>query len=176
MNSTPESMQGSAPSLKNGKGKAPRMQFQLLSEEHGRKDYAVIFGKGDEAISGLNKFAEDYLVTSAHFTAIGMFREATLGSFSIERKMYEKIPIEGPVEVASMIGDIALLNGKPVVHTHAVVSLPDGTTRGGHVLEAYVGPTLEVMITVEPNAMRKRLDPETGLALIDPSLANKDGK
>jgi hypothetical protein len=32
------------------------------------------------------------------------------------------------------------------------------------------------MITVEPNAMRKRLDPETGLSLIDPSLANNDGK
>ena len=175
MNST-SSMQDSAPSFKIVKGKAPRMQVQLLSEEHGCKEYALIFGKGDEAISGLNEFAEEYHVTSAHFTAIGMFRVATLGSFSMERKMYQKIPIEGPVEVASMIGDIALLNEKPVVHTHAVVGLPDGTTRAGHVLEAYVGPTLEVMITVEPNAMRKRLDPETGLSLIDPSLANKDGK
>jgi predicted DNA-binding protein with PD1-like motif len=180
MNSSFEAAQDNAPyvvpSFKILKGKAPGMRVQLLSEEHGRKVYAVIFSKGDEAFSGLNEFAEKYQVTSAHFTAIGMFREATLGSFSIERRMYRKIPIEGPVEVASMIGDIALLNGKPVVHTHAVVSLPDGTTRAGHVLEAYVGPTLEVIITVEPNAMHKRLDSETGLSLIDPSLANKDGE
>jgi uncharacterized protein len=158
------------------KGKAPGMQVQLLSENHGRKEYAVIFSKGDEAFSGLNEFAEKYHVTSAHFTAIGALRGATLAWFSPERKRYEKSPVEGQLEVASMIGDIALFNGKPVVHTHMVVGLPDGTARAGHVLEAHVWPTLEVMVTVESNAMRKSLDPETGLSLIDPSLANKEEK
>jgi uncharacterized protein len=158
------------------KGKAPGMRVQLLSEDHGRKEYAVIFSKGDEAFSGLNEFAEKFHVTSAHFTAIGALRGATLAWFSPERKMYKKIPVEGQLEVASMIGDIALFNGKPVVHTHMVVGLPDGTARAGHVLEAHVWPTLEVMVTVESNAMRKSLDPETGLGLIDPSLANKEGK
>ena len=158
------------------KGKAPGMQVQLLSENHGRKEYAVIFSKGDEAFSGLSGFAEKYHVTSAHFTAIGALRGATLAWFSPERKMYKKIPVEGQLEVASMIGDIALFNGKPVVHTHMVVGLPDGTARAGHVLEAHVWPTLEVMVTVESKAMRKSLDPETGLPLIDPSLANKEEK
>jgi len=158
------------------KGKAPGMHVQLLSENHGRKEYAVIFSKGDEAFSGLNEFAEKYHVTSAHFTAIGALRGATLAWFSPERKMYQKIPVEGQLEVASMIGDIAVFNGKPVVHTHMVVGLADGTARAGHVLEAHVWPTLEVMVTVEPNAMRKSLDPETGLSLIDPSLANKEAK
>jgi predicted DNA-binding protein with PD1-like motif len=163
-------------SQKVEKGKAPGMRVQLLSENHGRKEYAVIFSKGDEAFSGLNEFAEKYRVTSAHFTAIGALRGATLAWFSPERKMYKRIPVEGQLEVASMIGDIALFNGKPVVHTHMVVGLPDGTARAGHVLEAHVWPTLEVMVTVEPNAMRKRLDPETGLSLIDPSLVNEEQK
>ena len=105
------------------------MHVQLLSENHGRKEYAVIFSKGDEAFSGLNEFAEKYHVTSAHFTAIGALRGATLAWFSPERKMYKKIPVEGQLEVASMIGDIALFNGKPVVHTHMVVGLPDGTAK-----------------------------------------------
>ena len=90
--------------------------------------------------------------------------------------MYKEIPVEGRLEVASMIGDIAMFNGKPVVHTHMVVGLPDGTSRAGHVLEAHVWPTLEVMVTVDPPAMRKSLNPETGLPLIDPSLANKEEK
>jgi predicted DNA-binding protein with PD1-like motif len=51
-----------------------------------------------------------------------------------------------------------------------VVGSSDGTARGGHVLAAYVSPTLEVMVTVDPIAMQKRLDPENGLTLIDPSL------
>ncbi len=45
-----------------------------------------------------------------------------------------------------------------------------------HVTSAHFTATLEVMVTVESNAMRKSLDPETGLALIDPSLAKKEEK
>ncbi len=52
----------------------------------------------------------------------------------------------------------------------------DGTTRGGHVLAAYVSPTLEVMVTVDPVTMQKRFDPDTDLTLIDPSPANKEAK
>jgi hypothetical protein len=51
-----------------------------------------------------------------------------------------------------------------------IVGSPDGTTQGGHVLDANVSPTLEVMVTVDPVTMQKRLDPATDLTLIDPSL------
>jgi predicted DNA-binding protein with PD1-like motif len=151
-------------------GKAPKMQVQLLNPGEPTKHYAVIFYQGDEAFSGLLEFAEKYHVTSAHFTAIGALNGATVGWFDPQRKMYKKIPIEGQVEVISMIGDIALYQGKPVVHTHMVVGTSDGTTRGGHVLDAYVSPTLEVMVTVDPATMQKRFDPETDLTLIDPGL------
>jgi predicted DNA-binding protein with PD1-like motif len=51
-----------------------------------------------------------------------------------------------------------------------IVGNQDGTTRAGHVLDAYVSPTLEVMVTVDPMATKKRFDPETDLTLIDPGL------
>jgi uncharacterized protein len=151
-------------------GQAPGMKVQLLGTNGKQKTYAVIFSKGDEAFSGLTDFARQYHVTAAHFTAIGALKSAKLAFFDPTHKMYRQIPIESQVEVLSMIGDIALSKGKPAVHTHMVVGFPDGSTRGGHVLEAYVNPTLEVMVTVEPNAMHKRLDEETGLALIDPDV------
>jgi len=150
-------------------GLAPGMKVQLLSAIHGRKTYAVIFSKGDEAFSGLADFARQYHVTAAHFTAIGALESAKLAWFDPTRKMYKQISIDSQVEVLSMIGDIALYNGKPAVHTHMVVGFPDGSTRGGHVLEAHVRPTLEVIVTVEPIAMHRRLDPETDLTLIDPA-------
>ena len=146
------------------------MRVQLLSSGGPTKEYAVIFGEGDEAFAGLLAFAEKYQVKSGHFTAIGGLNRATLAWFDPQRKMFKKISINGQVEVTSMIGDIALYQGKPVVHTHMVVGTSDGTTRGGHVLNAYVSPTLEVMVTVDPSAMQKRLDPDTGLILIDPGL------
>jgi predicted DNA-binding protein with PD1-like motif len=158
-----------APSQAVPRGKAPKMQVQLLNPGEATKQYAVIFYQGDEAFSGLLAFAEQYHVTSAHFTAIGAVSGATLAWFDPQRKMYKKIPIVGQHEVIGMSGDIALYQGKPVVHTHMVVGSPDGTTQGGHVLDAYVSPTLEVMVTVDPRAMQKRFDPETDLTLIGPA-------
>src|SRR5882762_3615907 len=125
-----------APSEAVPRGRTPRMQVQLLNPEEPTKQYAVIFYQGDEAFSGLLDFAEKYHISSAHFTAIGALNGATLGWFDPQRKMYKKIPIEGQVEVIGMSGDIALYQGKPVVHTHMVVGTSDGTTRGGHVLDA----------------------------------------
>jgi len=159
-----------APSEAVARGKAPKMQVQLLNTGEPTKQYAVIFYQGDEALSGILEFAEKYHVTSAHFTAIGALSRATLGWFDPQHKMYKEIPINGQHEVIGMSGDIALYQGKPVVHTHMVVGSQDGTTRAGHVLDAHVSPTLEVMVTVDPVAMQKRFDPETDLTLIDPAL------
>ena len=54
-----------APSEAVPRGKAPRMQVQLLNPGEPTKQYAVIFYQGDEAFSGLAEFAEKYHVTSA---------------------------------------------------------------------------------------------------------------
>ena len=159
-----------APSQAIPTGKAPGMKVQLLSNGEQLKEYAVIFAEGDEAFSGMQAFAEQYHVTSAHFTAIGGLKRATLGWFDTQREMFKKIPIDSQVEVLSMIGDIATYKDKPVVHAHMVVGTSDGTARGGHLLEAIVWPTLEVMVTVDPIAMKKAFDPQTRLTLIDPSL------
>jgi predicted DNA-binding protein with PD1-like motif len=151
-------------------GKAPKMQVKLLNPGEPTKQYAVIFYQGDEVYSGLQEFAEKYHVTSAHFTAIGALDDATVGWFDPQRKMYKKIAINGQHELIGMSGDIALYQGRPVVHTHMVVGGPDGTTRAGHVLEAHASPTVEVMLTVDPVTMPKRFDPATDLTLIDPAL------
>ena len=165
-----------APPDAGPKGKAPRMKVQLLNPGEPTKQYAVIFYQGDEAFSGMLEFAQKYHVTSAHFTAIGAVNGAMLGWFDPQRKMYKKIPIQGQHEVIGMSGDIALYQEKPVVHTHMLVGNSDATTQGGHVLAAYVSPTLEVMVTVDPATMQKRFDPDTDLTLIDADLANKEKK
>src|SRR5258707_14002946 len=84
-----------APPNAGQKGNAPRVKVQLLNPGEPKKQYAVIFYKGDEAFSGLLEFAQKYHITSAHFTAIGAVNVATLGWFDPQRKMYKKIPIQG---------------------------------------------------------------------------------
>jgi len=74
------------------------------------------------------------------------------------------------VEVVSLIGDVALDKDEPKVHAHVVVGKSDGTAYGGHLLEAYVRPTLEVVLVESPVHLRRRVDQDAGLALIDLSV------
>ena len=149
------------------------MKVQLLTKPgEEAREYAVIFAKGDEVASGLLDFAKQYSITSAHFTGVGALHDVTVGWMDRKKKAYKAIPIHKQVEVLTMTGDVAFYNGKPAVHTHIVVGLEDGSAMGGHLLEAHVYPTLEVMITVDSATMQKSFDPETGLALIDPGKAN----
>ena len=60
-----------------------------------------------------------------------------------------------------------VLEDGPSVHGHVVLGLSDGTTRGGHLLEAWVYPTLEAVVTETPAHLRKVLRPDIGIAPID---------
>jgi hypothetical protein len=157
-----------APSDAGPHGSAPGMWVKVLNSNKGQVEYAVIFRAGDDPYAGLTEFAAKYHVHSAHFTAIGGFHDARLAWFDEQKKMFRVIPVDQQVEVASLIGDIAQLNGKPAVHMHCVVALPDGETRGGHILSAHVSPLLEIFVTADPVALQKRHDPATGLTLMDP--------
>lgn len=142
------------------------MKAKLLNET-GERTYALIFETGDEVVSLLKNWVGELRPHSAHFTAIGAFQDAVLGYFDWEKKSYQKIPVQEQVEVLTLAGDIAWKeDGTPVIHAHVVVGRSDGSTRGGHLLEAHVRPTLELMLVQSPRYLVRRHDPESNLALI----------
>jgi hypothetical protein len=142
------------------------MKAKVLNESPERT-FALVFDKGDEVVSTLERFAKEHGLTASRFSAIGALQSAVLGYFDWQRKDYDRIPVEDQVEVLSLNGDIALDGEQPKVHAHAVLGRRDGSTVGGHVLEARVRPTLEVLLVESPGYLRKTCDRETGLALID---------
>lgn len=129
----------------------------------------VVFDKGDEPVEGLTELSRREGIRAASITGVGAFERATLGYFDRERKEYDRIPVDDQVEVLSLTGDIALAEGDPMVHLHVVLGRRDGSTVGGHLVDASVWPTLEVVVIETPEALHRVHDPETGLALIDPS-------
>jgi predicted DNA-binding protein with PD1-like motif len=145
---------------------ARQMKSKLIHDNEGERTFALIFEAGDEAMAGLREFARQHQLGAARFTAIGAFQEATLGYFDWQSKDYRKIPVREQVEVLSLVGDVAQQDGEPKVHAHVVLGRFDGSTRGGHLLEGHVRPTLEVMLVESPAHLRKEHDPASGLALI----------
>lgn len=149
-------------------GRSPGVHIKLISDSGTTRTYVLIFSPGDEILSGLKEFAVKYQVKSAHFTAIGDASSAKYGWYDQSKKMFKVFKIGNFAEITSLIGDIATYNGIPVVHAHANFGTEDGTVRGGHLLEAFVSPTLEVMMTVEPESLYKKLAPEFGISVIEP--------
>ena len=143
------------------------MRHQLINEAPERT-FALVFERGDDVMSNLQGFAAEQGLTASRFTAIGAFERATLGYFDWERKDYEHIPVEEQVEVLALTGDVALEGTKPKVHAHVVLGRRDGSTVGGHLLEARVRPTLEVLLVDAPSHLCRVHDPVSGLALIRP--------
>jgi uncharacterized protein len=143
------------------------MEFRQIDESP--KTFILVFRTGDELAEGLAKFAEDQKLSAASFKAVGALSSVRLAWLSWEKKKYEpSVTLDEQLELLSLIGDVALLNGKPVVHAHAVVARKDGTAHGGHLMEARVRPTCEVVLTESPAHLQKFPDPESGIALISP--------
>jgi predicted DNA-binding protein with PD1-like motif len=147
------------------------VQSKLLEEAP--RTWALVFDTGDEVMGALAAFAREHDLSASDFSAIGAFSEATLGYFDVERKEYDRIPVQEQVEVLSLLGHVTREpGGEPNVHAHAVLGRASGEAVGGHLIDGVVRPTLEVVLTESPAHLRRRKDPETGLALIDLSASD----
>jgi uncharacterized protein len=129
--------------------------------------FVLVFAMGDEVSSGILAFAREQNITAAHFTGIGALKHLRIGYWDWQRKDYIGIDIDDQVEVLTMAGNIAQgPDGAPKVHAHLVVGKADGSAYGGHLIEAFVRPTLEIVLTEVPAELRRTIDPDTGLALL----------
>ena len=143
------------------------MRHKLLHQSDGQRTYAVVLKTGDEVIGCLKRFIADEKLSAAQLTAIGALSDAVLLYFDWAKKDYVQIPVREQVEVASLIGDVAEdPSGQPALHIHVVLGKRDGAAVAGHLGEAHVRPTLEVIVTESPAHLRKKKDPESGLSLI----------
>lgn len=142
------------------------MRWKLVGSA-GSATYVVVLDPGDEVMTVLCAFAADQHLTGAQVTAVGAFERAVVGWFDREARDYRPIRVGQQCEVLSLVGDVALGADGPQPHLHAVLGLPDGSTRGGHLLEGRVWPTLEVVVRETHADLRKSYRPEIGIALID---------
>ncbi len=145
------------------------MQSRQIHEAEGQRTYVLVLETGDEVMACLRDFAASERLSAAQFNAIGAFQNAVISYFDWETKTYIPNPVEEQVEVASFTGDVALgPDGKPALHIHLVLGRRDGSALAGHLERGVVRPTLEVILTESPVHLRKRHDPDSGLALIRP--------
>lgn len=144
------------------------MQSKQVSHDKSSRVWVLVLGMGEEAKEEITAFAKREKIRAASIVALGAFERAVVGYFDWEKKKYLPIPVNEQVEVITLVGDIAEdEKGAPSLHAHTVLGLPDGHTRGGHLIEGHVRPTLEITLTETPAHLVRKKKPELGLALID---------
>ena len=147
-------------------GQAPGLQARLITGANGGlRSWALVFAKGDEAMSGLSDWMRRENIQGAHLSAIGALSAALFGWFDKDQRAYLNIPVNEQVECISLNGDIGVVDGKPALHVHGCVARRDGSVTGGHLLSATVFPTLEMFVTEAQVPLPKQQDPETTLEL-----------
>ena len=132
------------------------------------KTYLLVFRTGQEVMKGLLAFARKHRLVAGHLTGIGAISDAVIGYFDPEKKTYLRNHEKGQAEVLSLTGNLALNDNEPFFHVHVALGRRDGSARGGHLFEATVRPTVELVRTAYPRPVRRKTDPETGLPLLDP--------
>jgi uncharacterized protein len=138
--------------------------------------YILRLLRGEEVLATLTDFCKREGIQGAVFTALGAVEKTKLGYYDLATRQYGSKEYEREHEVASMTGNVALVDGKPFIHVHAVLSgIASGTENqcvGGHVFASTVAVTLEVHLAVFNQSLTRSLDEGVGLKLLDcPSAA-----
>jgi predicted DNA-binding protein with PD1-like motif len=132
-------------------GNAPGLRVTDLGSSG--RTYRVNMTKGDEIMSGLMEFAEKNHIRNGHFTGLGAIDQGVLQWADPVHKGHKTTEVNEEAEIVSLVGSIGSdKDGKPTVHAHIAVALSDGSTRGGHLVEARVSIICQVFVVEEEGA------------------------
>jgi predicted DNA-binding protein with PD1-like motif len=123
--------------------------------------------ENDDLIDAIEKKARENNVRAGVFILIGSIKHAALGYYKDGK--YENTRLEGPLEVVSCTGNIAIgEKGETVVHAHVVVTNERCEAFGGHLMNnSPVGATAElIIIEAAGMSMMRAFDEKTKLRLL----------
>jgi len=137
----------------------------MLNGQVGRICFSRIF-EGEDLAEAIKKRVKQEGIKAGVFLLIGTLKEAMLGYY--KEGQYSPIRLDGPLEIASCMGNIAVdEKGEVIIHAHLVVSNEKGEAFGGHLMNgSYVGATAELVMIEGLNVNLQRvLDEKTKLRL-----------
>lgn len=133
----------------------------------GDGNFLLVFDKGDDLLGELKNFLEKQSVRASRLMGIGALRRGVIAFYQREKKDYDRIPVEEQVELTSLLGNSSLDEaGEVRIHIHVNLGRSDGSVIGGHLMEAEVWPTVELIVEPLDAEVTRVMDDETRLPLI----------
>ena len=155
------------------------MRWRILDESPGRRTVGVALEIGDQAVASLLRLATELDLGASVVTGVGGFHGVRLAYFAgcglhpsrdPEHPDFVENRLDDQFEVLSLAGNLSREEGTRAQHLHAHVVLgrKDATTMGGHLIEANVHPTMELIIAETGGQLARGVDEKTGLVVLKP--------
>ncbi len=126
----------------------------------------IVLDQGEAVIATLSSYCAKEGIAAASLTGIGAVTNVECGYYNLDTREYVFTTYPLLYEVVSLSANVALKEGVPFVHMHAVFSDTTNHTFGGHVAEMIVGVTLEIVLSRYPGSLTREYDKNTGLYLL----------
>lgn len=131
----------------------------------GNGSFLIQLQAGESVQEKLRLFALENQVKAGFITGIGAISDPELGYFDIHQKKYLSIQLDGSYEVLSLNGNLSEHKGEPFFHIHVSLADKDFSVKGGHLFDAKVSVTLELIFQKTNIPLSRSLDDQTGLNL-----------
>ncbi len=133
------------------------MQFEKFGDT-----YVIVLARGELVMECLARLTESEAIDGGVFVGLGAVDEAELAVYDVPNQEYHKQSLQGVFEVTNLTGTVGMRESERIVHGHITLSDTEMVARGGHLVEAKVSGTMEIVLTVLPR-LDKQHDDKTGL-------------
>jgi predicted DNA-binding protein with PD1-like motif len=148
------------------------MKSKLIWKDRDERTFALVLEPGEDALACITQFAASTGIATASINGVGDFSRVVMGVYDLRRQRYRAAALTEPCEALGLRGDIAQASGGgPSVHLHAVLEQPGDDTRGGHLLSARVGASMEVILVEAPVRQRRLERTKAAFTLIEGRLS-----
>ncbi len=137
--------------------------------EHRKTDtgYFLRFEGGEDVIAALTGFLAEKKIAFGALRGIGALDKAELGFFDRSSQTYLRREFAEDFEIASLMGNVSLVDGHPFAHVHVALSDSEYRVVGGHLFHGRVSVTCEMDLTVHSGEVHRVDDGGSGLKLME---------
>lgn len=121
--------------------------------------------RGEEILAQLKTMALQENIRLASVRALGAVNDFTVGVFKTGERKYEANHFTGDFEIVSLTGTITTMNGEYYAHLHMSAGNEQGHVFGGHLNQAMVSATCEMVVQIIDGQVDRAFNEDVGLNL-----------
>lgn len=133
------------------------MKYRVLGDK-----VIVRLDRGDEVVNCLEELRNKEKI-NGFFFGIGTVNYLKIGFYDFHKREYVEKIFDEDLEVTSLSGNI----GRDRIHSHITVTDRDYQAYGGHLIEARVSGTMEIIIFNIGLELTTKINEETGGRILD---------